>query len=655
MRSLRIIRALLVLSAALILIGCGHTGRDLSPEIQVHTLKNGLDVYLLEDHSAPIFTFQYWAKVGSADEQEGTPGITGLSHFFEHLMFKGTEKHPDYFKAVSSKGGKLNAFTWLDVTVYWEKLAKKDLEFVLDLESDRLKHMKVDFLNVEPEREVVKSERLMRTENSASGLLGEVVTATLFDKHSYHWPTVGWMRDLNAITIEQAEAYHKRFYAPNNAYIVLVGDFQTNEAIALVEKYYGGFESRPLTREPRTTDGPLTRERRVYVEKPTGTGLMQIAYRAPAGASDDFVALEVVNELLVGGKTSRLQKALVHGDTPIAKSVGAFVFPFRDPSLLQFDVTMLPERANRAAEDIVTAEIARLIEGGVPADELARAVAQLRASVVRGMTTTQSRAQMMGFAIRASEDPSLPWKRLEQYGEISSADVVAAARKYLDPSQRVIGHAVDPVDVVKLTERWLALFPTTEPLDKAVSQAVELAHRRMKYAKDAESVAMEATAIRLLEERGQRAKKKLSGADLEAYDKYMTGGSKGPVKRTEKLTQRRAALQKADEGLAALHAGLVEKRKEMNETEATKPRLRLLDSLLERSQPGKEMVAATGDGAIQWGLHRLIEQLYHRKPAQTLLPTLKSAQAALKGDKAELLQDLIDFAHTAQSVDMGSL
>lgn len=655
MRLFRIGRALLLLSAALTLIGCGHTSRELSPEIRIHTLKNGLDVYLLEDHSAPIFTFQYWAKVGSADEWEGKPGVTGLSHFFEHLMFKGTEKHPDYFKAVSSKGGKLNAFTWLDVTVYWDKLAKKDLEFVLDLESDRLKHMKVDFLNVEPEREVVKSERLMRTENSASGLLSEVVTATLFDKHSYHWPTVGWMRDLNAITIQQAEAYHKRFYAPNNAYIVLVGDFQTDEAIALVDKYYGDFERQPLTRETRTTDSPLPRERRVYVEKPTGTGLMQIAYRAPAGAADDFVALEVVNELLVGGKTSRLQKALVHGDAPIAKSVGAFVFPFRDPSLLQLDVTMLPGTANRVAEERVTSEIARLINGDVPSEELARAVAQLRASVVRGMTTTQSRAQMMGFAIRASEDPAMPWRRLEQYGEITSEDVVSAARKYLDPSQRVIGHALNPAHLVKLSKRWLAQFGTTKRLDAAVGQAVELAHKRMKWDKDAASIAMEETAIRLLKERGERAKQTLSVTDLEAYDKYMTGGSKGPVKRTEKLNQRRAALAKADSELVAAHSVLSKQAEAIEHTEQMKPRLAFLNGLLERSTPAEERVAATADGAIQWGIQRLVEQLFRRQPARALLPTLKRAQTGLTGERAALLQDLIDFAHTAQSIDAGSL
>ena len=214
------------LLVALVLLVSGTAyARDLTPDIQEHTLDNGLVIYTLEDHSAPLFTFQLWVKVGSADEWQGRPGVTGLSHFFEHMMFRGTKKYPQYFGALRRRGGKLNAFTWLDVTVYWEKLAKKHLEFVLDLESDRFKHMKVDFLNLEPEREVVKSERLMRTENSPSGALRERTSANLITKHSYHWPTVGWMRDLNAITLEQAQAYHQRFYVPNNCFLVLVGDF----------------------------------------------------------------------------------------------------------------------------------------------------------------------------------------------------------------------------------------------------------------------------------------------------------------------------------------------------------------------------------------------------------------------------------------------
>ena len=167
-----------------------------------------------------------WIGVGSIYEHEAPEGadhgITGLSHFFEHMMFRGTEKYPRYFDTIYGLGGKLNAFTWLDETVYWENLPSEHLETVIAMEADRLEHMKVDFLSLEPEREVVKSERRLRTDDRAEGLAWEVLQSRVFREHPYHWGTIGWMTDLNAITLEEAQAYHQAHYAPNNTTIIIM-------------------------------------------------------------------------------------------------------------------------------------------------------------------------------------------------------------------------------------------------------------------------------------------------------------------------------------------------------------------------------------------------------------------------------------------------
>lgn len=646
--------AIQLLALLLLAAGCGHTGRDLTPDVSKHVLDNGLEVYLLEDHSAPLFTFQYWVRVGSGDEWQGDPGITGLSHFFEHMMFRGTERYPSYFEEISKRGGQLNAFTWLDVTVFWEKLAATDLDFVLDIESDRLRNMTIDFLNLEPEREVVKSERLLRTENSPAGSLREAISATLFTDHSYHWPTVGWMRDLDAITIEQASEYHARYYAPNNAYIVLVGDFESARALELIQKRYGSLERRDVSRPARKPDAPLATERRTFVEKPTGTDLFVVSYGAPAGGSDDFVALEVAEQLLTGGKTSRLQKALVHGDDPVARSVGGFLFPFVDPSALMLDVRMLPGQAGRVGEERLTAEIARLIDEGVPELELERAVAQLRGSVVRGMSTTHSRAQTMGFAIRATGDPLLPWKRLKQYGEVTGADVKRVAAKYLQPSNRVIGHAVDPDALVGITAKFLDEFPSGVPdLDSLANDAVVHAASRDAAKRDAAAIAQEQRAIELLEGRAAQERKRLEGdaGALEKLEKYLKEGEKGPVKRRAKLESRVAALSKQQEALVTGQDALLKRHETLNTRVGSQPlRLAWIRGLID----GKGAVPrkpASGDSALgAWALAALSLQKYAGARPGGALEVL--AAMAPKGGP---LERIWSYAYAARRVDAGRM
>jgi zinc protease len=632
------------------LLPLSAAAQGLTPKIETHTLDNGLRVYLLEDHSAPIFTFQLWAEVGSGDEwQAGAPGktgITGLSHFFEHMMFRGTKRYPKYFDEIRKRGGQLNAFTWLDVTVYWEKLAREHLEFILDLESDRFAHMKVDFLNLEPEREVVKSERLLRTENSASGSLYEATSAALFAKHSYHWPTVGWMNDLNAITLQQAQDYHRRFYGPNNCFIVLVGDFKSQDALNLVKKYFGPLKARKFERQKRHAEPKHTSEERVFVEKPTGTGLLQVVYPAPAGSAPDFVVMEVTEQLLTGGKASRLDQVLVRGDDPVAQSVSSFMFPFVEASGIFIDVEMLPGKSNRVAEERITAAMERIAGEAVGDDELKRAVAQLRAGIVRALATTQQRAQMMGFAIRVGGDPSTPWKRLKAYGEVSAAQVQKAAKKWLARNGRVVGHAVHPDTLVRLVSQWVKANPSEKDLDEFLVACVKHAAAWRTLGEDQRSIAREEKAIELLEKRAAVEKariEKAGGKDkeaaLKALSEYLNSAQKGPFKRLQLIGQRKAKFAKEKEALLKTKTKLVSDAKfaPRGEREMWAKRLLGIESLQKTAAPSDKAALAG------WSLEKLTLTAFTKHRALSPLAALVGA-APKKG----LLLKIWDYAHQSQ-------
>jgi zinc protease len=648
------VRQFILLSVVLLqATGCAttQTASQLTPHIQTTTLDNGLTVYLLEDHSAPIATFQYWVKVGSADEREGTPGITGLSHFFEHMMFRGTEKYPDYFRAVSSKGAQLNAFTWLDVTVYWEKFASQHLDFILDIEANRLANMTIDLLNLEPEREVVKSERLLRTENSASGALGEAVGATVYQKHSYHWPTVGWMRDLNEITIEEARAYHGRFYVPNNAYVILVGDFDSTEAIDKVQAYFGDFPRGTIDRPNRIPEPPQTRVRRTWVAKPTATGLLNVSYRSPAGGDPDFVILEVIDAILTKGRNTRIQKALVYGENPVAKSVSPFLFPFRDPGVFQLELDLLPGISNVTAEHRLEKTIAALRTTPVDESELKRAVAQLRADIVRRMTTTQSRAQLMGFSVRATGDPTMPWKRLTQYGDVTPEDIMRVAKEWLQPERRVIGNAVNVSHLVTLASKTVKAWPKGSAADSMLIDATKLAVTRYQLQQERAAASMEKQAIKKLQERASRELLTVETQEQrELIKKYLQTADQGPVKRTAALRGREQRLEKAEAHLAEQAKEIQKRASELAGTDRNRFAVGLTMGTLPKP-PETAAGEQNNDIIAEWALASLCHSISHTEPPpQDLLSILDERKGS-----HPVLGALFEFAHTVQRVDAGRL
>src|SRR5262245_19937018 len=294
-------------------------------------LENGLNLLHLRDPSAPIFAYQTWFAVGSRHEREGT---TGIAHLFEHLMFNQTESHPpgELDRMIEAAGGDTNAATWVAWTYYRDNLPKEELPLVVDLEADRMAHLVLGDKQVESEREVVANERRFRVEDDVDGFLSEELYKLAFTTHPYHWPTIGWMRDIMAISIANCRDFYRTYYAPNNATVVLVGDVSEEEARARIEDKYGAIPSAEIPLEHAPAEPEQTSERRAAFKKPVVGDKLRMGYKSPPLTHADYPALEMISELLFGGKSSRLERRLVL-DGEIASSCGASLAPFRDPGL----------------------------------------------------------------------------------------------------------------------------------------------------------------------------------------------------------------------------------------------------------------------------------------------------------------------------------
>lgn len=530
--------------------------RSLRPEIRHETLENGLNVYLLEDHAAPLVSYQVWFDVGSRNEREAGPGedhgITGLSHFFEHMMFRGTDKHPKFFDEIYALGGKLNAFTWLDETVYWENMPSQHLERVITMEADRLEHMTIDFLNLEPEREVVKSERLLRTENQPEGLAWEALQARAFTEHPYHWKTIGWMSDLNAITVKEANDYHRIFYAPNNATIIVSGDHDSEQTLAWIRASYGHLKARELpsdTFEPEPRQEGTLRDR---VFKATDPQVVMWGYRAPAPADPDFAVLEVIDRVLTDGKSSRLQKSLVYSTTPKLSRLYAYLMPIRDPYLYVWGATLQPGMSVRELERELDAEVSRLLSAGITEAELKRAVAKLRSDVVRENLSNQKKGEYIGFSLRTTDSPYTFFDRLETYGRITVADVKRVAQEVMRPTNRTVVPVVAPARYSALIDAFIAEAGPGLPTQPgaALKEAVAITLARHELDAKAHTLDVEQDAIDRLASRAVTAKQGASKDTISKIDAYLAENEKGVTKRQASVDASRSELAAAEKALA---------------------------------------------------------------------------------------------------------
>ncbi len=397
-------------------------------------LGNGLDVMLLVDRSAPVVSYQTWFRVGSRHEK---PGKTGLAHFFEHLMFKETKNvgPGEFDRTIESAGGETNAATWTDWTTYYENLPKDQLELAVRLESDRMANLVLQKPEVESEREVVINERRYRVEDDIHGFTNERLYATAFKKHPYRWPTIGWMKDIEGYTVRDCLAFYRTYYAPNNATLVVAGDVHEEHLLSLLQRYYGALSPSRIPREKAVREPEQRTERVLSLKQPTDTEKLQLGWRAPAFGTRDYAVLTVMDDLLTGGRSSRLHRALIQ-DGELASDLHGSLAPFHDPGLYELWVNARNGVKTEALLEVVEGELARLRDEPVGHDELDKAKNRLELSFLHGMETVSGKADQIGFHAAVTGDVRGAWRQLEQWRSVGPEDVADVARRTLGRARR---------------------------------------------------------------------------------------------------------------------------------------------------------------------------------------------------------------------------
>ena len=399
-------------------------------------LSNGLRVLSLTDPKAAVSTFQVWYDTGSRNER---PGITGISHLFEHLMFKGTSKvgAEEHARLIQAVGGVNNAFTTWDVTAYWQALPPDQLELAARLEADRMSNLSLTEEHLESEREVVKEERRFRTDNSPIGKAAELLSAVAYDSHPYGWPTVGWMRDLDAITLDDCEDYYAIHYAPDKATVVIAGPTSHEANLKLVEKYFKGL--KPGAPAPRVPVGEERQrgERRAVLETEVQVPFLVGGYKVPPDSSADATVIEVISNLLSNGQSSRLYRKLVYEDQSALVAAG-LTLPRKDISLFYAFAAVKPGRDRDSLETTFFAEFDRMANEDVTDAELTRVKNQLEAQFVFGLEQIQDRATAVGNAALVTGDPAAAARRSERLRAVTAEDIRRVATKYLTKENRTV-------------------------------------------------------------------------------------------------------------------------------------------------------------------------------------------------------------------------
>jgi len=400
-------------------------------------LPNGLKVILLENHKAPLATFQVWYRVGSRNEEWGK---TGLSHMLEHMMFKGTAKFgPEEFsRIIQENGGNDNAFTSRDYTAYFENLSADRIQVSIDLESDRMQNLLLREQDFRTERMVVMEERRLRTEDNPQAYVQEQMEATAFQIQPYHWPTIGWMEDIAHFTLEDLKSYYRTYYNPANAILVVVGDFKKEELLPKIEKAFGSYSRGAMPNQERDKESPQNGERRIFVKKEAQLPYMVMGYHVPNLREPDSYVLEVIAAILSGGKSSRLYQSLVREKRLVLSADADHSLLSRDPSLFYLSADLLPGKDVTEVEKGLDQQVERLQRERVGERELEKAKNQLEASFLFGQDSIFYQAMLL-----AQHEIALNWRAIDDYipsiRKVSAEDIQRVAKQYLIPDNRTVG------------------------------------------------------------------------------------------------------------------------------------------------------------------------------------------------------------------------
>ena len=411
-------------------------------QVKSTTLANGMKVIVWTDRDIPNVALYNWVRVGSRNE---VSGITGLAHFFEHMMFNGTSKRApgEFDKSMEGQGGSNNAFTSENVTVYQDWFPRSALDLVFDLESDRLANLSFDPKVVESERGVVYSERRLSVEDSNQGFLVEQMQATAFVAHPYQIPTIGWPADIQSWQQEDLQKFFKTNYAPNNCTLILVGDLSAEEGFALAKKYLEPIPRQAPPPPVRTTEPEQLGEKRVYVERPAQTPLLYYAYKSPAANDPQGPAINLLMSILVEGNSARLHRLMVE-EKKLAIEIGGQFSEGFDPGLTWVYLT-LPEGANvPEVEKTLDAALADVVAKGVTDAELTRAKNQYASGFWQKIATINGKASLLGEFDVFNGDYKKLFDSPAHYEKVTREDVLKAAALVFQKNHRTVGVLTSP-------------------------------------------------------------------------------------------------------------------------------------------------------------------------------------------------------------------
>jgi predicted Zn-dependent peptidase len=413
---------------------------DPASRMRVTELDNGLVVLTLEDATTPIVSFQLWVKVGSRDES----GYTGLAHLFEHMMFKGSKNiaPEEHARLVNARGGRLNAFTSRDHTVYFEDVTSESLPLVIDLEFERVSNLDISERTLSSERKVVLEERRMRTEDQPMGRAYETLLGLVWQAHPYRWPVIGWRSDVEKATVDVCRDFFSRFYAPNNMVIAIAGAFETEATLAHLRRTFGTLPESEIRRNP-TEEPEQKGERRAVVHFDARGPILAAGWHAPATGHDDGEALDVLSQILSHGRSSRLYRSLVY-DAQQALSAEGGYWELDDAGVFLAIASVRPDEDVARVEELFFAEIERLKQEPVSEEELLKAKRQLEVSLVGGLATNHALASRLARDYTTLGRVRPLAERLERIDAVTAEDVQRVTREYLTADRRTVVHVVKP-------------------------------------------------------------------------------------------------------------------------------------------------------------------------------------------------------------------
>ncbi|MBT8386130.1 MAG: insulinase family protein [Ignavibacteria bacterium] len=406
-------------------------------DIQTFTLENGMKVIVLEDHSIPNANLYFFWKVGSRNEY---PGITGISHFFEHMMFNGAKKFgPKMFdRTMEANGGANNAYTSENVTVYTDWFPSSSLEVMFDLEADRIANLNFDDKMIESERGVILSERSTGLENSPLWQLWEQVQGTAFFAHPYQIPVIGYESDIKSWTKEDLQTYFKTYYSPSNCVVVIVGDVTVDEIKFLSQKYFEPIERGPLPREMRTIEPEQLGEKKITVTRDVPSPYIMISYHVPQTNSEEYYALSLLESILSSGKTSRLYSSLID-EKQIAIDLGTDYSYAFDPFLFTFYAICSKDVKPDSVETALVDEIDKIIKAGVTPDEIQKVKNQKLMDFYYTMETINGKANTIGTYDLFFGDYKKLFSAPQDFAKVTAEEIQKVAGKYFTAKNRTIG------------------------------------------------------------------------------------------------------------------------------------------------------------------------------------------------------------------------